>query len=79
MLLLWFNLTNEGLLETHFWDELQQKCRSVGEFYRKANTFLKLENSNEALHKVQGASTSKKNDQGEVFESNNGKEKRKAG
>ena len=50
----------------------------MGEFYRKANKFLKLENSKEALYKAQGASTSKMNDEGKASESNKGKEKRKA-
>ena len=60
-------LTNGLLSETPFWDEFQQKeCRSVSEFYKKASKFLKLENSKEALHKAQGVSTSKKNDQGET-------------
>ena len=36
-----------------FWDKLQQKeCRIVSEFYKKANKFLKLENSKEVLHKA---------------------------
>ena len=47
------HLTNRVLLETPFWDELQQKeCRSVSKFYVKENKFLKLENSKEALHKA---------------------------
>ena len=49
----------------------------MSQFYRKANKFLKLENSKEALHKAHGTSTSKKNDPGEATESNKGKEKRK--
>ena len=66
------------LPETPFWDELKQKeCKSVNEFYRKANKFLKLENSKEALHKAQGTSTSKKNDLGEMPENYKCKEKRK--
>ena len=72
------HLTNGVLPETPFWEELQQKeCRSVSEFYRKANKFLKLENSKDALHKAQGMSTSKKNDPGEATENNMSKEKRK--
>ena len=60
------HLTNGVLPETLFWDELPQKnCRSVGEFYRKASKFLKLEDSKEALRKAEGAKTSK-NDQGEA-------------
>ena len=56
---------------------LQQKeCRSVTEFYRKANKFLKLENSKEALNKAQRTPTSKKNDPEEAVERNKGKEKR---
>ena len=60
------HLTNGVLLETPFWDEVQQKeCRSVSELYRKASKFLKLEDSKEALHKAKGVATGKKNDQGE--------------
>ena len=71
------HINNGVLLETPLWDKLQQKeCRSVSEFCRKANKFLKLENSKEALYKALGTSTSKKNDQREVSESNKGKEKR---
>ena len=47
------------------------------EFYRKVNKFLKLENYKEALHKAHGTSTNKKNDPGEVANSNKGKDKRK--
>ena len=72
------HLTNGLLTETPFWDELQQKeCRSVSEFYRKVNKFLKLEHSKDALHKTQGTSTSKKNDPGEAAKNNKGNEKRK--
>ena len=47
------HLTNEVLLETPFWDELQQKkCKNVSEFYKKASKFLKLENSKEVLRKT---------------------------
>ena len=47
------HLTNGVLLETSFWDELQQKeCKSVSEFYEKHSKSLKLENSKEALHKA---------------------------
>ena len=61
-------LTNGVVPETPFWDELQQKeCKSVNEFYRKVNKFLKLENSKEAPHKTQGTS----------IDGNKGKEKRK--
>ena len=71
------HLTNGVLLETPLWDELQQKeCGSIGEFYRKAKNFLKLENYKGALHKSQEVSTSKKNDQGEASKSNKCKEKR---
>ena len=63
------HLTNEVLPETPFWDELQQKeYRSVNEFYRKASKFLKLENSEEALHKVEGTPTNKKNDLAETLD-----------
>ena len=48
---------------------LQQKeCKSISELYKKANKFLKLKNTNKALNKVQGASSSKKSDQGEKAE-----------
>ena len=61
------HLTNRVCPETQFWDELQQKeCRNVSEFYRKASKFLKLEDSKEALLKVEGATADKKNGQGEV-------------
>ena len=51
------HLTNEVLLETLFWDELQQKeCRSVSEFYRKASKFLKLEDSKRSLAQGRGSS-----------------------
>ena len=57
------HLTNGVQPETPFWDKLQQKeCKSVSEFYKKANKFLKLENSTEALTKVQGTSSSRKSD-----------------
>ena len=46
------HLTNGLLPETPFWDKLQQECRSVSEFYKKASNFLKLENLKEALHKL---------------------------
>ena len=49
----------------------------MNEFYKKVNKFLKLENSKEALHKVEGMITSKKNDQGEVLDGNKSKGKRK--
>lgn len=56
------HLTNGVLLETTFWDELQQKeCKSISEFYTKASKLLKLGNSKEALHKAKEASTNKKN------------------
>ena len=72
------HLTNGVLLETPFWDELQQKkCRSVNEFDKKASKFLKLENSKEALHKAERTSTNKKNDLGEALHGNKSKEKRK--
>ena len=71
------HLTNGVLPETPFWDELQQKeCKSVNEFYKKASKFLKLENSKEALNKVQRASSSKKSDQGDKAEKRRAKEKR---
>ena len=71
------HLINRVLPEIPFWDKLQQKeCRSVSEFYRKTNKFLKLENSKEALHKAQGMSTNKKNDPGEALDGNKSKEKR---
>ena len=69
-------LTNGVLPETPFWDELQQKeCKSVSKFYKNASKFLKLENSKKALHKVQGASSSRKSDQGEKAEKRRAEEK----
>ena len=57
------HLTNGVLPEAPFWDELQQKeCRSVDEFYRKVCKNLKLEDSKEAMRKIEGMTTSKKND-----------------
>ena len=38
---------------------------------------MKLENSKEALHKVEGTPANKKNDQGEALDANKNKEKRK--
>ena len=56
-------LINGVLPESPFLDELKQKeYKSVSEFYKKASKFLKLENSKEALNKVQRASSSKKSD-----------------
>ena len=47
------HLTNGVLPKTPLWDELQQKeCKSISEFYKKANKLLKLENSKEDLHKA---------------------------
>ena len=41
------HLLNGVLPKTPLWDELQQKeCWRVDEFYRKANKYLKLEDSN---------------------------------
>ena len=82
------HLTNGMLPETPFWDELQQKeCRSISEFYnkkikikkrkKKASKFLKLEDSKEALRKAEGAEANKKNDLGEVPDSNKNKDKRR--
>ena len=63
------HLTNGVLSETPFWDELQQKeCKDVGEFYRKASKFLKLEDSKEALCKAEGAVADKKKNQGEAVD-----------
>ena len=54
---------NGVLLETPFWDDLQQKeFRSAYEFYRKARKYLKLDDSKEALHKIERMTTGKKND-----------------
>ena len=70
--------TNGVLPKTLIQDKLQQKeCRSMSEFYRKVNKFLKLKNSKEALHKAQGMATNKKNGPGETLDGNKGKEKRK--
>ena len=49
----------------------------MNEFYRKANKFLKLENSKKALHKTKGMTTNKKNDPRKVLDGKKGKEKRK--
>ena len=49
----------------------------MSEFYIKANKFLKLENSKEALHMAHSTLTSKNNDSGEATENNKGKENRK--
>ena len=66
-------------IRNSIWDELQQKeCKSVNEFNKKANKFLKLENSKEALQKAWEASTSKKGDQGEKGEKKKENEKKKA-
>ena len=74
------HITNGVLLETLFWDELQQKeCKSVSEFYKKANKYLKLENSKEALHKAKESSTSKKVSQEKKVEEKKRGEKRKTG
>ena len=63
------HLTNRVLLETPFWDELQQKkCQSMDEFYRKARKYLKLEDFKEALCKAKGVVTNKKNDRGTVLD-----------
>ena len=73
------DLTNGVLPKTPFWDELQQKeYNSVNDFYKKANKFLKQENSKEALYKAKEATTSKKNDQGEKIERKKGNEKKGA-
>ena len=59
------HLMNGVLSETLFWDELQQnECRSIDEFYRKTCKYLKLEDSTEALCKMEGVTTNKKNDLG---------------
>ena len=49
----------------------------MSEFYRKANKFLKLEISKEALHKAEGMKTNKKKDPGEAPDGNKGKKKKK--
>ena len=67
------HLTNGVLPETPFWEELQQKeCRSVSEYFRKANKFLKLENSKED----KGHLPVGKMILGEAVKSNKGKEKK---
>ena len=79
MQILWPHLTNRVLLETLFWNELQQKeCRSVSEFYKKTSKLLKLKNSKEALHKAQEATMSKKKGQGDKVEQKNRNDKHKA-
>ena len=56
------HLNNGVLPKTLFWDELQQKeCWRVDEFYWKARKYLKLEDSKEALHKMEGMAIGKKN------------------
>ena len=66
------------LPKTPFWDKLQQKeCRTISEFYKKANKFLKLEESKEALRKAEGVAANKKNDLGEVPDNNKSKDKRR--
>ena len=47
----------------------------MSEFYKKANKFLKLENSKEALHKAQRMLTNKKNDPREALDGNKAEEK----
>ena len=72
------HLTNGVLSETPFWDELQQKeCRSIDEFYRKARKYLKLEDSKEALRKIELMKNDKKNDLGARVESQKGQDKRR--
>ena len=44
----------------------------MDEFYRKSHKYLKLEDSKEALHKVEGAATNKKNDPGTVSDGSKG-------
>ena len=44
-------------------------------FYKKANKFLRLEDSKEALRKVEGEVANKKNDSGEVPYRNKSKDK----
>ena len=68
------HLTNGVLLETLFWDELQQKeFQSMYELYRKAHKYLKLEDSNEAMCKTKGMTTNKKNDLGAGVEARKGR------
>ena len=72
------HLINWVLPGTPFWDELQQKeCQSVDEFYRKAQKYLKLEDSKEALRKTEGMTTDKKNDLGAGVEAQKGQDKRR--
>ena len=71
------HFTNGVLLETLYWDELQQKeCQSIDKFYRKACKYLKLEDSKEALHKI-GMTTDKKNDLRVGVKGQKGQDKRK--
>ena len=49
----------------------------MDEFYRKARKYLKLEDSNEALHKAEGAVANKKNGPGTLPEGSKGQDKRR--
>ena len=70
------HLTNGVLLETPFWDELQQKeYRRVDEFYRKVCKYLKLGDSKEALRKTEGTTTGKKNSPEMGVDSQKGQDK----
>ena len=73
------SLPYDGVLpKTLFWDELQQKeCRSVDEFYRKICQYLKLEDSKEAMCKIEGTTTSKKNDRWARVNGQKGQDKRR--
>ena len=72
------HLMNGVLLKTPFWDELQQKeCRNVDGFYRKARKYMKLEDSKEALCKMEGMTTSKNNDPRPGINSQKGQDKRR--
>ena len=56
------HLMNEVLLETPFWDKLQQKeCQRADKFYKKDRKYLKLDDSKEALRKIERMTTGKKN------------------
>ena len=72
------HLMNRVLPETLFWEELQQKeYQSLEKFYKKAHKYLKLEDSKEALCKIEGMTTGKKNDPGAGIDSQKGQDKRR--
>ena len=70
--------TNGVLSKTPFWDKLQQKeCQSIDEFCKKTHKYLKVEDSREALRKIEGMTTDKKNDLGVGVKGQKGQDKRR--